>query len=455
MFPFSSPERTVKQICIVVLACAGSAGASDLTADHLEYGTRSKDERFLQDFASEAARDFNAPFDLLAKGQAALQKEAGILLYFDYYGVFLGNPTGGLDQSVGYSHEIVIGGHFDLDKMIGWKGAVLTASFADGTGHNLSQNIGNYFTVSESYVENTGVLFDLYLTQKLFDDKLDLRIGRMSTGQFFATLPAFGLQVNGGINGNPNNLFSNAPFHAGITATNAAMIKYKPTKESYVSTGIFQATPRLGVYAYHGADFSIRQSDGILMMFEGGWKPTFGASKGLSKDKEVVANPGLPGIYKVGGYWSNYTFDQFSGGQIANAYGFYAMGQQMVWRSSKEANDNFSLWGGVVYSPQTNISSNPFMGMAGTIWQGLIPGRDQDQWLTCFLISNYSRSYANSPSNPGTTTPTYEAVLETSYVIQLNKYISIQPDIQYVIRPNGYGNIPNALVIGLQSVISF
>ena len=68
---------------------------------------------------------------------------------------------------------------------------------------------------------------------------------------------------------------------------------------------------------------------------------------------------------------------------------------------------------------------------------------------------NFSSEYANSISTPGSTTPTYEAVLETSYVIQLNKYLGVQPDIQYVIRPNGYGNIPNALVIGLQAVLSF
>ena len=455
---FRSSQRILCCLSLAVLAspdiCPGNeAGPTD---DQLEYGTRSKDSRFLHEVSSEVSKDFNAPFDMLAQGQAALQKETGVKLYFDYYGVFLGNPTGGLSQAVGYSHEIVVGGHFDLEKIIGWSGATLTASFAEGAGHNLSQNIGNYFVVSESYVQDAGVLFDLYLTQKLFDDKLDLRIGRMTAGQMFATLPAFGLQVNGGINGNPNNLFSNAPFHAGITATNAAMIKYKPTIETYVSSGIFQATPRLGVYAYHGADFSIRPGDGILMMFEAGWKPTFGATKsGLSNDKQIVENPGLPGIYKLGGYYSNYTFDQFSGGQIANAYGFYALGQQMVWRSQKNKSDNFSLWGGAVYSPQTDISSNPFMGMAGTIWQGLIPGRDQDQWLTCFLIANYSSAYASSISAPGTTTPTYEAVLETSYVIQLNKYLSVQPDIQYIVRPNGYGNIPNAFVIGLQAVVSF
>lgn len=452
ILPYWQKLLAVFLVASVSSASVAWASQADLTDDQLEFGTRSKDRRFL----SDAVDELNAPFDFISRGQADFQNQTGVRLFFDYYGVFLANPTGGVSQSVGYSHEIVVGGHFDLEKIFGWRGATFTASFAEGAGHNLSEDIGNYFTVSESYVQDTAVLFSLYLTQKLFDDTLDLRIGRMSAGQMFANLPAFGLQVNGGINGNPNNLFSNAPFHAGITATNAAMIKFKPSKTVYVSSGIFQATPRLGVYAYHGADFSIRAGDGILMLFEAGWKPDFGQKKGeFSKNKEPVNTPGLPGIYKLGGYYSNYTFDQFSGGQIANAYGFYAMGQQMLWRSLEKPNHQFSAWGGVVLSPQTDISSNPFMGMAGTIWQGLIPGRDQDQWLTCFLISNFSSEFADSPGNPDSSTPTYEAVLETSYVIQLNQFLSVQPDIQYVIRPSGYGNIPNALVIGLQAVLSF
>ena len=197
-------------------------------------------------------------------------------------------------------------------------------------------------------------------------------------------------------------------------------------------------------------------------MFEAGWKPDFEASpppstSGLKKGKETVgaADPGLPGIYKIGGYYSSYTFDKFSGGTETNAYGFYAMAQQMVWRSASNKNNNFSLWSGLTYSPQTDISLMPVMGDAGTIWQGIIPGRDQDQWLFTFLIGNFSSPYGNSLEGSGTPEPTYEAVLETSYIIQLNKYLSIQPDLQYIIRPSGSGNIPNALVIGLQAVLSF
>lgn len=456
------PARIGPALVLVLSLATISLDAADPTEDGLEYRLKPKDARFLPRVDEEIPRDFNTPFDMIAAAQAAVKRDFGVRLYFDYYGVFLGNVSGGLSREVGYTHEIVIGGQFDLEKIVGWRGASFTASFADGAGHNLSQNVGNYFTVSESYVENTGVLFDLYLTQKLLDDRLDLRIGRMSAGQFFATLPAFGLQVSGGINGNPANLFSNAPFHAGITSTWAGVVKFKPTHDTYLSSGIFQATPRLGVYAYHGTDFSIRPGDGILMMFEAGWKPTFGAhearppdGKGAGKEVAAPADPGLPGIYKLGGYYSNYTFDEFSGGTACNAYGFYAMAQQMVWRSARDANHNFSLWGGLVYSPQENLALMPVMGSAGAIWQGLVPGRDHDQLLFCWLIGNFSNDYGDSPANPSHEIPTYETVFETSYVIQLNKYLSIQPDVQYVVRPSGYGSIPNAWVIGMQATVSF
>ena len=46
-------------------------------------------------------------------------------------------------------------------------------------------------------------------------------------------------------------------------------------------------------------------------------------------------------------------------------------------------------------------------------------------------------------------------VVEATYVIQLNENISIQPDFQYIFRPNGNSVIDDALVIGGQLIVSF
>ena len=47
---------------------------------------------------------------------------------------------------------------------------------------------------------------------------------------------------------------------------------------------------------------------------------------------------------------------------------------------------------------------------------------------------------------------TAEHVLEASYAIDVTDNYTIQPDIQYVIRPNGASDIKNAVVIGIQFI---
>jgi carbohydrate-selective porin OprB len=95
------------------------------------------------------------------------------------------------------------------------------------------------------------------------------------------------------------------------------------------------------------------------------------------------------------------------------------------------------------------------MGFTGTIWQGVIPRRDRDQLLITYLVSSFSRNYADFVVAMGGKRPTAEYVLEVGYAVYINDYYTIQPDIQYVIRPNGKDAVKNSLVIGVQFVASF
>jgi porin len=44
-------------------------------------------------------------------------------------------------------------------------------------------------------------------------------------------------------------------------------------------------------------------------------------------------------------------------------------------------------------------------------------------------------------------------VLNAGYIIQITKEFSVQPDIQYIIQPGGFGQANNALVLGFQVTI--
>ena len=95
------------------------------------------------------------------------------------------------------------------------------------------------------------------------------------------------------------------------------------------------------------------------------------------------------------------------------------------------------------------------MGFAGTIWQGFVPGRDRDQFLLTYLVSSFSHADPKLVDSLGKYQATAEHVLEASYAIWLTKTYSVQPDIQYVIRPNGDAHLRNALVVGIQFVADF
>lgn len=65
-------------------------------------------------------------------------------------------------------------------------------------------------------------------------------------------------------------------------------------------------------------------------------------------------------------------------------------------------------------------------------------------------FTSFTHSVASLGGNP-----TAEHVLEVSYAIYLTNNYTIQPDIQYVIRPNGTDAVKNSLVIGIQFLANF
>jgi len=406
----------------------------------------------------------NVPWWLERQGKG-LERE-GVVIFVNYWADFLANPVGGRSQEAAYTHELVFGATLKLEELIGLPGAALTVSGGQGVGRNLSQDIGNFFTVSQTAIIPTTVFYQLTYTQELWDDRVQFSLGRMNASGYFVTLPAFGMLVTGGLNSSPASMFLNAPFIGSPEAVWAALLETKPTDEVYWRTGIFQASSRAGEPAYHGLDFSIRAEDGFLLISETGWTPQFGkeagpapgdaAGKGGAKKEVTVSEfPGYAGAYVLGGYWGHDEFERFDGGFERDTFGFYALAQQMVWRSRSNPNRHFSLWGGATVAPQTEISTMPFMGLAGFVWQGPLPRRDQDLLQLAFMIGSLSPEFAAAQRRAGEGYPTYEAAFDLSYVVQLNENLSIQPDVQLILRPGGRGDIPPAFVIGMQATANF
>jgi porin len=80
------------------------------------------------------------------------------------------------------------------------------------------------------------------------------------------------------------------------------------------------------------------------------------------------------------------------------------------------------------------------------VYRGLLPGREGDTAGVALYYGGFSRDVPRQ---------TYEMVLEWTYAIGLTPWLTVQPDIQYVINPSGRRTIKDALIVGAQLVIQF
>ena len=192
--------------------------------------------------------------------------DSGVELSASYTNNIAGNPVGGMTQSFAYADNFSFGMQLDFEKLIKWQGLTLTVSALDRNGSNLSaRNIGNQFTVQQVYGTETVVFYALVLEQRLLEDKLGIKLGRFSTGDDFASSPLYWLYMNNGIDGNPQALPVNTAFTSYPASVWGARLRVDPSPEWFAMGGIYQATS-LNLYRDHGLDWSINNSDGVLMI---------------------------------------------------------------------------------------------------------------------------------------------------------------------------------------------
>ncbi len=397
--------------------------------------------------------------------------DQGVSFSGAYTAYFLGNISGGLEQDFAYNHMLFFQLDLDFEKLAGWKGGSLVWSFADNAGSDLSHAVGNNFQISTDYGPNTFMFNEFYVRQDLLDGALSIKLGQMSLLNDFLASPLYGLYANLAFCGNPLAVPFNLPATAMPVSSWGAHVKVTQP-EWYTQAGVYQVSDRLGLPAYHGADYSIRKGDGTMIFAEAGWTPSFfkreGTSSKVSDGKAVAdgkktfapvedaGSPGYPGHYKFGAYFSNWSYAPFDGGpDAANVYGFYVLADQMVFQESDSPSQGLTLWSAFTVSPQEDLAQIPFFVSGGAQYVGLIPYRDGDTTVFGVAYGSYSSDLAAQQAASGAPQEDYEMVFEWSYQIQVNKWLQVQPDVQYIVNPGATHTIPNAWVIGAVVNVSF
>ena len=393
----------------------------------------------------------------------------------------LSNPTGGIRQLTIYQGLLTASLTLDLEKIAKWPGATF---YMDGywiNGEGLSENaIGNLLFVSTIEARASTRLHDLWFQQEFLDRRASLRIGQIAfDDEFYISQYAAGF-VNSSF-GCPDTLSNDLPSGGPCYpfATPGARLRIAPTSDLTLSAAVFNGNP-----APSGpGNPQIRNSSGTnFLIGEGGFMPI--AELAYSFDEEPISSLRLSDV-KLGAWYHTGEFpDQrrdSSGLSLANPasngipathgsnFGAYLVMDKMLWRRPDTATQGLAAFFRLGYAPpDRNLFSLEID--AGLTFKGVFPNRDLD---VLGVGAVYGRiGYARRLDRDrvlftGIERPIrdYESALEITYGARISPWWLLQPDLQLVFHPGGHiaapppapagQPIPNALVIGLRSGITF
>jgi porin len=422
--------------------------------------------------------------DRLTGGWGGVRKQledAGISFGVNDTAETLSNPTGGIRQLTIYQGLLDVSLNVDLEKLAKWPDATF---YIDGywiSGRGLSRNaVGNLLAVSSIEALASTRLHDMWFQREFLDHQISLRVGQIALDdEFYISQYSAGF-VSSSF-GCPDILSTDLPSGGPCYpfAVPGARLRVAPSSNLTLSAAVFNGNP-----APRGpGDPQVRNSSGTnFLIGEGGFMPI--AELAYSFDEQPISSTLLSDV-KLGAWYHTGEFpDQrrdSSGLSLANPasngipamhgsnFGAYLVVDKMLWRRPDTATQGLAAFLRVGYAPpDRNLLSLEID--AGLTFKGLFPNRELDVLGVGAVYGRigYPRHLdRDQVLFTGIERPIrdYESVLEITYEARIAPWWLLQPDLQLVFHPGGYISaplpapvgrpIPNALVIGLRSGITF
>ena len=385
--------------------------------------------------------------------------ESAISVAGVYYAEVFSNTAGGLRQGTYYDGLLHLGMYVDMHKLGFWRGLCFHTNGLQIHGQSITADaVGSLMPVSDFEATPATRLFELWVQQRLFDDRLAIKLGQLAADATYVL--GSGVFLNGTW-GWPSitavNLPSGGPAYPLATPGVHAVVT--PNDKLTLQFGLYNGDPSKPdckgspqVCNSNGLEF--RFDDPPLLMIEGDYQH--------SQD-------GLAGTIKIGGFNHFGKFELQDVGpngtarRVNNNYGLYGIIEQFVWRlPGSEEPKGVKLFGRAVGMP-SDRNVIDFYADGGISFLGMIPNRPEDALSIGFAYTGISSEVDITDLNevmPGT--GNHEALFEICYTIQLASRWRLQPDFQYIWQPganlpNASGKIPlgNAAVVGARTTIKF
>lgn len=400
-------------------------------------------------------------------------KDLGITFSLHERSEVWADAIGGGHQGLSYNGLTIAKLDVDLKKVVGWPGAEFFASAFDVHDHGPTRSlVGNLQVVSNIEATPSIKLYDLWLDQSVFDKKLSIRLGQEGANDEMMATAYGGLFLNSsfGFPGMPAAVLpSGGPNYP--MATPFARVQLNASDNLTVLGAVYNGDP-----APPGTgDPQIRDRNGAAFRLNGG-ALAFGE---VWYSPDPSASVRLPTTYKLGMWYASNRFaDQrldntgallaspASSGMALNHTGdwaFYGIIDQKIWQRPGSKDQGIGLFLQVMGGPSDRNLSNLFVE-AGMNWLAPFTQRPDDTFGLAFAylgISPAARDFSRELVSFGRATSAYagnETVFEATYQATVTSWLTLQPDLQFVLNPGagvpgGFANrsLANALIVGMRA----
>jgi porin len=343
------------------------------------------------------------------------------------HNVMGGDNTSSIDYAYLFNFNLTI----DTEKLANWKGGTFFINLRTQDGADEEQD-GAFQSASD--VANTSVteVTEGWYEQKLFDDKLRVKAGKVDANTEFAHPDNSGEFLNASMAVSPTIL--------GIpqltdTAFGANAFAY-PCDHFHIGVGAYDGAHQEGFNVGANGPATLFGPPGDMFLIS-------------EADVTWTASQRRDGRLGVGYWYHTGDFHRFNGGVEKGTSGVYMTLDQMLWHENPgDDKDDQGIAAFLQYgyaNPEVSLAEHHVGG--GLTWTGAIPSRDDDQiGLGATWVGLTDANGANLSHDD-------ELVIEGYYKIRALKWLSIKPDVQYVVNPvNGHGD---SLELTLQIVADF
>jgi porin len=306
-------------------------------------------------------------------------------------------------------------------------------------------------------------LEEAWVQRNFFAGRSSVLAGRYDLNSEFYRLNSAGLFLNSSFGVGPE--FSQSGSAGPSIFPNTAIgarIAFKPTPNVVLRTATLDGAPYDRPDGSRGA---FRGGDGLLVVTEAAFltrpAPYAQPSNRRFRIGRGANLPPYDDKFAVGAWHYTATFNDLSdvnpNGQPVQRHGssgVYLLVDRGLFQSQEKPAQKLAafLQFGVGDGRVNRFGS---YASSGLVASGLMPGRPTDELGLAVAMARNGSHYIASQQQQGMPAQSSETAIELTYLSQINKWLTMQPDFQHVIHPNTTPSINNARTFQLRFEIAF